>query len=55
MNKDVLSQQEIRDIFSDLEIIKSLSESFLIPLRERVTNWEDRQKLGDVFLKIVNK
>ena len=54
-SKDILSQQEIREIFSDLEIIKSLSESFLIPLRERVSTWDDRQKLGDVFLKIVNK
>lgn len=51
---DVLSQLEIKAIFSDIDIIKSVSDSLLNPLRERVQNWSKTQKLGDVFLMIVN-
>lgn len=48
-----MSQLEIKAIFSDIDIIKSVSDSLLTPLRERVQNWSKTQKLGDVFLMIV--
>ena len=40
-------------IFSDIETIYNFNRSLLGRLEERVGNWSQHQKLGDIFVDIV--
>jgi hypothetical protein len=40
-------------IFSDIQTIFTFNESLLKRIEERVGNWSQHQKLGDIFVDIV--
>mmetsp|Transcript_1765 Transcript_1765/g.2478 ORF Transcript_1765/g.2478 Transcript_1765/m.2478 type:complete len:1057 (+) Transcript_1765:18-3188(+) len=50
---NVLSEDDIRKIFANVEQIRSLNFNFLVDLQGRIEEWSDQQTLGDVFLKII--
>lgn len=49
----LLSKDELNTIFSNLETIINLNEVLCGEISERLQNWNDRQKLGDVFVRWV--
>lgn len=48
--RGVLSAEEVRTVFSDVEVIATVNRSLLATLEERVGHWTRTTKLGDVFL-----
>ncbi|KAH3767673.1 guanine nucleotide exchange factor [Pelomyxa schiedti] len=48
----IISEDDIKSIFSDVAIIRSVNESLLATLRSRIAKWNKTQKLGDVFLRM---
>eukprot|EP01101_Sappina_pedata_P002276 TRINITY_DN12522_c0_g1_i1.p1 TRINITY_DN12522_c0_g1~~TRINITY_DN12522_c0_g1_i1.p1 ORF type:complete len:812 (-),score=303.15 TRINITY_DN12522_c0_g1_i1:14-2449(-) len=51
--KALLSRDDIKVIFSDLETIEGVNKNLLADLEERILKWNTRTCLGDVFLKFV--
>eukprot|EP01112_Ceratiomyxa_fruticulosa_P020320 TRINITY_DN688_c0_g1_i1.p1 TRINITY_DN688_c0_g1~~TRINITY_DN688_c0_g1_i1.p1 ORF type:complete len:868 (+),score=238.12 TRINITY_DN688_c0_g1_i1:281-2884(+) len=53
--KPLLTKDQVRSIFSDIQIIHSFNENLLKDLQNRIsgTNWFINQKLGDRFLQVV--
>jgi hypothetical protein len=51
-NNQILSDAEIRAIFSETESILNYNRHLLQQLEERVTKWSVSQKLGDIFTLI---
>lgn len=49
----VLTQQEVDQLFSNLEIILNLNAELLKEIKLRMAVWTNSQKIGDVFLKMV--
>lgn len=49
----VLTQQEVDQLFSNLEIILNLNMELLKEIKLRMAVWTNSQKIGDVFLKMV--
>ena len=45
----VLTPDEIRTIFSDIEVISAVNSSLCDTLKERIQNWTNYTKIGDVF------
>ena len=50
----VLTQQEVDQLFSNLEIILNLNMELLKEIKLRMAVWTNSQKIGDVFLKMVS-
>lgn len=53
-NPPVLTEVEIRAIFSETESILNYNRLLLVQLEERVAKWSVSQRLGDIFLLISN-
>ena len=51
--KNVVSKQHIKSIFSIIEIIHNYNSWFLTRIEERISRWDNNQKLGDIFLELV--
>eukprot|EP01105_Mastigella_eilhardi_P000355 TRINITY_DN1044_c1_g1_i1.p1 TRINITY_DN1044_c1_g1~~TRINITY_DN1044_c1_g1_i1.p1 ORF type:complete len:651 (-),score=196.17 TRINITY_DN1044_c1_g1_i1:37-1959(-) len=51
LSPPILSEEEIKAIFSDIIIIKSVNESLLKILHTRIDSWDKDHKIGDVFLR----
>ena len=50
----VVTETEVRLLFSDVQVLRSISTSFLRSLEERFRSWDGaRTKLGDIFLGMV--
>lgn len=50
----VVTETEVRLLFSDVQVLRSISTSFLRSLEERFRAWDGaRTRLGDVFLAMV--
>jgi hypothetical protein len=49
----VLTNDQMRTIFSEIEVIYGFNERFLSQLRPRIQNWSPSQTLGDLFNEIV--
>jgi hypothetical protein len=47
---NIISQKEILDLFSNAEELYILHKELLESIEERVNNWSDTQKLGDIFV-----
>lgn len=50
----VVTEEQIKAIFSDITIIRSVNVSLLCTLQSRIENWSKQQKLGDIFLRMVS-
>lgn len=50
----VLTQQEVDQLFSNLEIILNLNSELLKEIKLRMAVWTNSQRIGDVFLKMVS-
>lgn len=50
----ILTETEIRAIFSETESILNYNKLLLLQLEERVAKWSVSQRLGDIFLLIAN-
>jgi len=48
-----ITKQQIRNIFSDVEVILNLTRVVLQELKERVNNWNIHGQVGDIFVKLV--
>jgi len=46
-------KDDIRIIFSDIQVILNFHETLLSDIEPRVSHWSARQCLGDIFLKII--
>ncbi len=51
--KPIIDEQQIRAIFSDIEIIHGFNKRLLSELEPIVGNFSPQQCLGNIFLKIV--
>ncbi|XP_076351879.1 rho guanine nucleotide exchange factor osg-1-like isoform X2 [Tachypleus tridentatus] len=49
----VIEPSLVNDIFLQIPEILAHHESFLEKLRQRLTNWDTKQKVGDVFVEAV--
>jgi len=45
---------DVKAIFSQIEVILKYNEDFLKQLDSRVSAWEWRQQLGDLFLGMID-
>lgn len=53
--ENVVSKQQVKTIFSTIEIIHNYNSWFLTRIEERITLWDtNTQKLGDVFLELAD-
>lgn len=52
--EQILTEVEIRAIFSETESILNYNKLLLLQLEERVAKWSVSQRLGDIFLLIAN-
>ena len=51
--KSILSDDEIRTIFSDLKIIIGYKSLILPRLNERISQWTNQSVVGDILLEMV--
>jgi hypothetical protein len=51
--KPIISRDDIRNIFGDVEVVLNVNSELLRSLEPRVKNWGPRQCLGDIFVAIV--
>eukprot|EP00727_Mastigamoeba_balamuthi_P000364 m51a1_g10324 hypothetical protein (905) ;mRNA; f:55053-60252 len=51
-DESVLTMAEIKLIFSDVAVIRAVSESVLESLQDRMLAWHHHQKIGDLFCEI---
>jgi hypothetical protein len=54
MNPPVISKSEIKNIFSEIEVILNYNVMLLNELEKRMDNWSQEQIIGDIFLKITD-
>lgn len=50
---ELMTEMEIRAVFSNVESILMLNTTLLDETKERMENWDMEQRIGDIFLKIV--
>lgn len=48
----MISVEEVKSIFSSIDIIKAYNEQLLEEIRPRVSIWSPTQRVGDIFLKM---
>jgi len=53
-NNPILTEIEIRAIFSELEVLLNYNNLLLVQLEQRVAKWGVHQRLGDIFLQIAS-
>lgn len=51
-NRPFLSEGNIREIFSDVEMILNFNSNLLVQLEERVMKWTIQQTVGDIFIEL---
>lgn len=52
-NPPILAKEDIKTIFSDIEILYNINSSLLMQLELRMVSWSPCQKIGDVFNTMV--
>jgi len=52
--QSLITVQELKVIFAELEIIQSFSRTLLKQLQERLDKWFPNQKIGDVFGQLID-
>eukprot|EP01133_Synstelium_polycarpum_P001194 gene1194-1376_t len=52
--KELVSKDQIKSVFSDIQIIHSFGQKLIEKLRPRIDAWDHYQKLGDIFLEIAD-
>lgn len=52
-SKQLITRDQIRLIFSEVEVILAYNKRLLEDLEPRVKEWGPNQRLGDIFLQIV--
>ena len=50
---DFVEKQDIKAIFSEIEVILNYNVMILGQIEARASNWTDDQRIGDIFLKTV--
>jgi hypothetical protein len=50
---DFIEKQDIKAIFSEIEVILNYNAMILGQIEARASNWTDDQRVGDIFLKTV--
>ena len=49
-----ITRQDIKGIFSEIEVIMNYNTMLLGLIEARITAWSEEQTVGDIFLKIVD-
>lgn len=49
----IISAQQVKNMFPNIEIIYNVNKQFLADLQERFNNWSIQQRIGDIFLRMV--
>mmetsp|Transcript_35187 Transcript_35187/g.88527 ORF Transcript_35187/g.88527 Transcript_35187/m.88527 type:complete len:1089 (-) Transcript_35187:25-3291(-) len=49
----IFSPVELKTIFCNVEVIRTLNKNFVAQLKERMDAWSEEQLLGDVFLSMI--
>lgn len=52
-NKYGIKKEEFQLIFTNIETIVNLHKELLKVLGERIANWSNTQKVGDIFIRYV--
>jgi hypothetical protein len=52
--KSEVSKAELKQIFSNIEMILSIHNEILSTLEERLAAWDASQFIGDIFMRIVS-
>jgi hypothetical protein len=53
LSENILSSAELKLMFSNVEIIRNLSNTLLDSLLERTKAWSEQLTIGDVFKQMV--
>ena len=53
IGRPIISESDIRSVFSSVGIIRNYNKYFLERLAPRVAGWEEHQQIGDVLLELV--
>jgi hypothetical protein len=48
----IISTQQVKNLFPNIEIIYNVNKQFLLDLQERVNNWSIQQRVGDIFFSM---
>lgn len=51
-NSDLVKQEDIKVMFSNIHLILPLNQTMLKDLQARIDTWSPKQKLGDVFVQL---
>jgi len=49
-----ITKEDIRDIFSQIEVICNYNQNIALKLQERIEKWHWTQQLGDIFLEMMD-
>jgi hypothetical protein len=52
--QSLITRQELKEVFAELEIIQAVSRTLIKHLQERLEKWFPNQKIGDVFGHLVD-
>ena len=52
-NEEILDEEEVQQIFSNVEVLLSINSELLWALEERMHQWSPTRCIGDVFLNLV--
>jgi hypothetical protein len=52
--KEICSPEDIKTIFSNVEVLLNFSTKLAHELESRIVNWTPNQMVGDIFLKFVS-
>lgn len=51
--EEILTKQEISEIFSNVAQLLAFHKDFLKQLKERIESWTDETAIGDIVLSVV--
>ena len=52
---ELVTADEIRTMFSNVEVLFNFSNKLLTELEQRMETWSNTQLVGDIFLKFVSR
>eukprot|EP01117_Protostelium_nocturnum_P020073 TRINITY_DN887_c0_g1_i1.p1 TRINITY_DN887_c0_g1~~TRINITY_DN887_c0_g1_i1.p1 ORF type:complete len:1736 (-),score=672.97 TRINITY_DN887_c0_g1_i1:47-5254(-) len=53
VNEKIITKQQTRSLFSDIEVILNTNAVLLSNLENRILNWNVREKIADIFIDMV--
>ena len=50
----IVSRQDLKAVFSEIEVICGYNSMLLKQLEDRMKNWSETQLIGDIFIKMID-